>query len=145
MVLSSTAIRCQRLGNPTNGRVLLTDTSVGSVATYTCFPGFRLVGNQRRTCQTNGQWTGSTPTCSGKAMLTVMIAYTSKHLFVSNNAFLSPIDTKHVHFQKAISFSILCSHYLSTPECSSKRKCETAKSSSHWLCGCVQLQQGIYT
>ncbi len=37
--------------------------SCESTVFYTCNQGFRLQGNQQRTCQGNGEWTGSTPTC----------------------------------------------------------------------------------
>ena len=40
------------------------DTTVGSVATYTCDSGYVLVGgSQQRTCQDNGTWDGNELSC----------------------------------------------------------------------------------
>ena len=35
----------------------------GSVATHTCDDGFVLSGDMTRTCQSNGEWTGSSLSC----------------------------------------------------------------------------------
>ena len=35
----------------------------GSEATHRCNEGFLLSGDAIQTCQSNGEWTGSTPTC----------------------------------------------------------------------------------
>ncbi|GFU14408.1 CUB and sushi domain-containing protein 1, partial [Nephila pilipes] len=31
--------------------------------TYSCFEGYRLIGNSSRMCGSDGQWTGETPFC----------------------------------------------------------------------------------
>ena len=50
--------------HPANGFVLVTNNSVeGNVAFYECLPGFILVGNATRTCQSDGTWSGSEPVC----------------------------------------------------------------------------------
>ena len=67
-VLSFTAVRCDRLRNIGNGRVALSDTAVGSTATYSCLQGFTLEGRAARTCQDSGQWTGEAPTCERKLL-----------------------------------------------------------------------------
>ncbi|XP_013383226.1 sushi, von Willebrand factor type A, EGF and pentraxin domain-containing protein 1 [Lingula anatina] len=46
-----------------NGRVHLTDTTYGSIASYTCKKGHVLVGSQRVTCKDNGFWSHGVPTC----------------------------------------------------------------------------------
>ena len=51
-----------------NGRVVIDQYSVGSSAKYLCTDGFVLVGDPVRQCQTNGEWTGTAPTCQGKKM-----------------------------------------------------------------------------
>ena len=51
--------------NPTSGTVTVFDTSVGSNVTYSCNKGYRIYGQVVRQCQSNGQWSGSVPTCEG--------------------------------------------------------------------------------
>ncbi len=55
------ALQCPTLPPPLNGRV---SASGGDTATYTCSTGYTLIGSSTRTCQTNEQWSGATPTCS---------------------------------------------------------------------------------
>ena len=64
--LSTVADDCGPLNPPTDGLVSITGTTVGSTATYTCNDGFGLQGQSTRTCQTNGQWSGSAPICQRK-------------------------------------------------------------------------------
>ena len=63
--LPSTAVNCGTLPNPTNGQVNTTGTTLGQTATYSCNPGYNLVGGSTRTCQATGAWSGSPPTCQG--------------------------------------------------------------------------------
>ncbi len=64
-----TAVNCGNLTVPMNGIV---DTSSGTTyqetATYTCNDGYQLVGALTRTCQDNGEWSLSAPTCRGKGI-----------------------------------------------------------------------------
>ena len=66
IVSYTVAVDCGNLANPTNGRVDLTGTIVDSTATYSCDDRFRLQGQSTRTCQDDGQWSGSAPTCERK-------------------------------------------------------------------------------
>ena len=59
------AIQCDALSDPDNGDVSVTGTGVGDTATYTCDAGYELIGSSTRTCQSNGEWSGSPPTCEG--------------------------------------------------------------------------------
>ena len=61
----SSAIDCGDLDDPSNGQVTLTGTTLGSMATYECDSGFTLVGNQVRTCEDDGNWSGMDPGCAG--------------------------------------------------------------------------------
>ena len=44
----------------------MTDGVTGDTVTYTCDAGFELNGDAMRTCQSDGTWTGSAPTCDRK-------------------------------------------------------------------------------
>lgn len=57
---------CGALTNPTNGSVsapVTTYTSTPTTATYSCNPGYDLVGSPTRACQTSGTWSGTAATC----------------------------------------------------------------------------------
>ncbi len=57
---------CLSLSSPTNGRVSASSTAVGSTATYSCNPGYSLVGASTRSCESQGSaWSGNTPSCQG--------------------------------------------------------------------------------
>lgn len=46
-----------------NGLVSAPVTTLGGVATYGCNLGYSLAGSPTRTCQANGTWSGTPPTC----------------------------------------------------------------------------------
>ena len=58
-------VMCSLLHNISNGYVTInpSNRSVGSIATYGCHNNFSLNGNEMRTCQRYGSWTGSEPLC----------------------------------------------------------------------------------
>jgi CUB/sushi domain-containing protein len=56
-------VSCGSLTHPDNGRVEYSDSIVGSVAVYYCDNSYAINGLRTRACQSNGQWTGQTPTC----------------------------------------------------------------------------------
>ena len=56
---------CHKLSDPANGRVIVDARVVGDVATYHCDDGYELIGDDVQTCQLNGNWSGSLPTCEG--------------------------------------------------------------------------------
>ncbi|KAL4236643.1 biological adhesion [Mactra antiquata] len=51
--------KCPTLNAPINGRVLVRGTS----AQYVCNPGYQMKGPNRRTCQSDDQWSLKAPTC----------------------------------------------------------------------------------
>ncbi|XP_078621337.1 E-selectin-like [Branchiostoma floridae x Branchiostoma japonicum] len=55
------AIRCPTLTPPENGAVK-SSNSYRDV-TFKCDPGYKLVGTSTRTCQSDGTWSGGSPTC----------------------------------------------------------------------------------
>ena len=60
------SVDCGPLNNPNNGQVNVSpETTIGSIATYTCDIGYTLSGSQSRTCGVDGNWTSSEPFCEG--------------------------------------------------------------------------------
>ncbi|CAH1262671.1 CSMD3 [Branchiostoma lanceolatum] len=59
-----TKIVCRPLDPPVHGDVSHPSTGYGAKATYSCKPGFELVGAKMRTCGENGYWEGSSPYCT---------------------------------------------------------------------------------
>ena len=55
---------CPSLTDPANGSVSAAGTAPNSTATYSCNPGYKPSGTMTRTCQTNGTWNGTAPTCT---------------------------------------------------------------------------------
>src|SRR5260370_86042 len=54
---------CGQLTAPDNGSVDVPSMNYGAVATYSCKPGFGPSGSSTRTCQADGTWTGTEPSC----------------------------------------------------------------------------------
>ena len=65
-------IECPELSAPANGRVDVSGLRPGSRALYSCSPGFRLSGSERRTCQNNGQWSNRKPSCTGENLKLIL-------------------------------------------------------------------------
>ena len=61
--LSPPVVDCEDPGFAINGERTLSSTTYNSVVTYTCHVGYTLQGTNTRTCQSNGQWSGSVPQC----------------------------------------------------------------------------------
>ena len=71
MTFSFVVMNCTFLPDLNNGMVSYNpqgqdQTLVGATATYTCDTGYTLNGNNTRTCQASGTWSGTAPTCDGK-------------------------------------------------------------------------------
>ena len=69
-----TAVDCGNLTDPANGQV---DHTAGTLlrqnATYSCNTSYNLVGDSTRTCQAEGEWSGSAPTCQGMLLYSVCL------------------------------------------------------------------------
>ena len=52
-----------------NGLRFFFGTTVGEVVTFSCNTGFELQGNPSRQCNSDGNWSGTVPTCLGKCVL----------------------------------------------------------------------------
>ena len=59
-------IDCGDPGMPDNGVTTGTSTTLGSVVTHVCNVGFKLVGENERTCSVSGNWSAPLPVCEGK-------------------------------------------------------------------------------
>ena len=57
-------VLCGNLIAPANGAVTEQGRNVGDMANYSCDAGYTLDGSAWRTCQSNGSWTGTEPTCN---------------------------------------------------------------------------------
>ena len=69
-ILLLIAVDCGTLTDPANGQVGHTaGTTFGQTAAYSCDTGYNLVGDNNRTCQATGRWSGYTPTCQGKLLI----------------------------------------------------------------------------
>ena len=67
MFLTYVGISCGPPDAPSNGRVNTSaGTSFDDVARYSCDTRYTLNGPAQRTCQANGQWSGSVPTCESE-------------------------------------------------------------------------------
>ena len=62
-------VDCGSLTDPVNGQVNTNGTTFGETAIYSCDTGYNLVGNNTRTCQATGQWSGNEPTCERMLLL----------------------------------------------------------------------------
>ncbi len=60
---------------PLNGGVVFTNNfKMGSMATFICNRGYKIVGKFQRICTSNRTWTGVSPFCiSGKKIFKVLI------------------------------------------------------------------------
>ena len=67
------AVNCGDPGTPSNGRRTGSSTTYNSVVTYTCNTGYTRQGSNRRTCQSNGQWSGSLPQCNRKFCVVLIV------------------------------------------------------------------------
>ncbi|CAH1248690.1 CSMD2 [Branchiostoma lanceolatum] len=59
-------VSCPALSSPANGFVTVGGSFYRDTASYSCFPGYDLVGSSTRTCQADKLWSGTAPTCVGR-------------------------------------------------------------------------------
>lgn len=65
-IYSLTAVQCPQPLDVENGRVVSSSSTYGSLASYECINGFRLVGPATRKCEADKQWEGEQPFCEGE-------------------------------------------------------------------------------
>ncbi|AWO97474.1 putative sushi von Willebrand factor type A EGF and pentraxin domain-containing protein 1 [Scophthalmus maximus] len=61
--IGCTAVRCSRPESIDRGYVSGANYSFGAVVAYSCYAGFLIRGEKRRTCKANGEWGGALPIC----------------------------------------------------------------------------------
>ena len=59
-------IYCGHLNAPSHGSKQGSHDTVDSIMLFACDHGYRLQGSARRTCNTNGTWTGVNAECVGQ-------------------------------------------------------------------------------
>ena len=59
---------CGDLDDIDNGGVVMSTSTIGSTATYTCEEGYDLSDDVERTCQADGSWDEDEPECICKYM-----------------------------------------------------------------------------
>lgn len=62
---------CKRPNDPTHGRILSGQQNFvqGNVITYQCDHGYKLMGNEQRSCLQDGRWSGGEPRCEKEAKM----------------------------------------------------------------------------
>ena len=73
---------CGAVQAPTNGKQFVSGTTVGHSVNYTCNPGYNLLGNSSRTCQDNGQWSGTPSSCSRKLLVTPGVLHSCSYFSI---------------------------------------------------------------
>jgi len=63
-IIFFTVASCGFLKSPTNGRVIYTESKVGSIAVYACDENYVLNGSNVNECVQDGLWKMTIPTCS---------------------------------------------------------------------------------
>ena len=66
----SVAVTCGDPGTPSNGARIGDVFTFGSSVSYQCNEGYRISDDASRTCLSDGTWSGTTPTCIGRWLLT---------------------------------------------------------------------------
>lgn len=66
---------CRPLQRPEHGFISIRGHGVGSVAFYHCSSTYNLIGQRTRKCWSNGMWSGTSPSCRGKAIVKLITYY----------------------------------------------------------------------
>ena len=64
--VDNSVVVCGSLDSPENGLITINNITLGSIATYSCNEGYNIMGNEVRTCQENGSWSGEDPVCQSE-------------------------------------------------------------------------------
>ena len=61
---------CGSLVAPENGTLTIDSTTFESTVNYSCDEGYNIAGDEMRTCQENGSWSGQKPVCQSECFFT---------------------------------------------------------------------------
>ena len=64
--VDNSVVVCGSLDSPENGLLAISNITFGSIANYSCSEGYAIMGNEMRTCQENGSWSGEEPVCQSE-------------------------------------------------------------------------------
>ncbi|GAB6026649.1 hypothetical protein CHUAL_013055 [Chamberlinius hualienensis] len=86
---------CGHPDNKANSQTNVTKPWVptGTIASYTCDPGFYILGNDLRKCETNGTWSESAPTCARKVSVGKIMNCSASE-YVNQNDLIYLVDGK---------------------------------------------------
>ena len=92
MYFIKSLVSCPLLDDPSNGTIncSLGDDEVPSyedTCSFTCDTGYELSGNDTRTCQSDGSWSGSDVVCRRSELLLTYV-YTMNQLDIVKTEFL---------------------------------------------------------
>jgi len=65
LIILIAAVDCGSLVVPLNGSMVGSKTVFPNSIVFSCDEGFDLIGSSRRTCRSNGTWSGNTTKCEG--------------------------------------------------------------------------------
>ena len=114
------AVECPILEPPKDGNVLFTSVRFGTVATYTCHPGFTLIGNEERTCLESGLWSGNEPSCRSKRYVasTLISVTLQTHIHIIPGidcGFLVPPKNGDINFSQGTGFGSVATYTCDSP------------------------------
>ncbi len=103
--MSLAAENCDFLDNPLNGQVSFTSTSIGSIASYTCSPGFRLTGVNTRECLQERVWSGIEPICERTCNFSMQLCM---HFFFNYNHTSTLFKRINMQYKNALAHCFIC-------------------------------------
>ena len=80
VLFSLTERSCGNPGVPNNGKKNSSSYQYGNSIKFECNVGYTLQGSAVRTCEDNGLWTGTQPTCQSKLDIFLVLALRRKQL-----------------------------------------------------------------
>ncbi len=106
LTFSFTAVDCGVLSNPANGMVDVSTTTFGSIANYTCNPGYVITGVNNRSCGSDKEWSDIPPNCERKFYNNYYVTIIIGTLF---------IDKRHILTVSVRPAPVSCYFLLSNP------------------------------